>query len=72
MRSNTPAILPALPSTGFVRLPEILALFPVSESVWWEGVRTGRYPKGIKLSARCTAWRTEDIRALIENIGQAA
>ena len=72
MRSNTPATLPTLPSTGFVRLPEILALFPVSESVWWEGVRTGRYPKGIKLSARCTAWRAEDIRALIESIGRAA
>lgn len=67
--SNT---VSTLPSTGFIRLPEILAIFPVSESVWWDGVRTGRYPKGIKLSSRCTAWRVEDIRALIEKLGSAA
>lgn len=72
MRSINTATLPPLPTTGFVRLPEILALFPVSETVWWEGVRTGRYPKGVKLSARCTAWRAEDIRTLIDNISQAA
>ena len=72
MRSINTATMPPLPATGFVRLPEILALFPVSETVWWEGVRTGRYPKGVKLSARCTAWRAEDIRTLIDNISQAA
>ncbi len=54
-----------LPETGFVRLPEILAIYPISSSSWWEGVRTGRYPKAVKLTARCTAWRVEDIRALI-------
>lgn len=61
-----------LPATGFVRLPEILAHYPVSESVWWAGVRDGRYPKAVKLSARCTAWRAEDIHALIASIGKAA
>jgi len=70
--SKTKAILPTIPDTGFLRLPEVLSLIPVSATVWWEGVRTGRYPKGIKLSARCTAWRAEDIRALIDNIGKAA
>lgn len=66
------AIQSAIPDTGFLRLPEVLSLIPVSATVWWEGVRTGRYPKGIKLSARCTAWRAEDIRALIDTIGKAA
>lgn len=61
-----------LPETGFIRLPEILSVIPISATTWWEGVRTGRYPKGVKLSARCTAWRAEDIRALIDNLGQAA
>lgn len=60
----------SLPTTGFVRIPEILALIPVSESVWWDGVRNNRYPKGVKLSPRCTAWRVEDIRQLIESIGK--
>jgi prophage regulatory protein len=56
-----------LPESGFVRLPQILAVFPVSRSAFWAGVKTGRYPKPVKLSPRCTAWRVDDIRALIEN-----
>ena len=57
---------PALPDTGFVRLPQILALVPISRSAWWAGVREGRFPKGIKLGSKTTVWRAEDIRALIE------
>ena len=58
-----------LPRTGFVRLSDIIGPsrpIPVSKSTWWEGVRTGRYPKPVKLGPRITAWRVEDIRALIE------
>ena len=58
-----------LPKTGFVRLPSILAPLgpiPVSKSTWWAGIKTGRYPKPVKLGLRITAWRVEDIRALIE------
>lgn len=29
----------------------------------------GKYPAGVKLSPRCTAWRTEDIRDLVEKLG---
>jgi predicted DNA-binding transcriptional regulator AlpA len=66
-----------LPETGFLRLnqiignhkavPPIPAVIPVSKSTWWEGVRTGRYPQPVRtLGLRITAWRVEDIRALIE------
>lgn len=54
-----------LPELGFVRLPRVLALIPVSRSTWWQGVKSGRYPKPVKLGPRITAWRIEDIRALI-------
>ena len=67
-----------LPKTGFFRLPQILGnpkanppiqgLIPVSKSTWWEGVKSGRYPKPVKLSARTTAWRAEDIRDLIDQL----
>lgn len=40
-----------LPETGFLRLPEVLALFPVSRS----------------LGPNTTAWRAEDIRRLIHH-----
>ncbi|MDP1904520.1 MAG: AlpA family phage regulatory protein [Pseudomonadota bacterium] len=58
---------PALPETGFVRLPQILALIPISRSAWWAGIREGKYPKGIKLGSKTTVWRAEAIRALINN-----
>jgi predicted DNA-binding transcriptional regulator AlpA len=62
-----------LPETGFLRLPQIIgdtkrgipAVIPVSKSSWWEGCKTGRYPKPVKLGPRTTAWRVSDIRALI-------
>lgn len=66
----------ALPKAGYLRLPSIigdpkaeppiLPVIPVSKSTWWAGVKSGRYPPAIKISARCTAWKVEAIRALIE------
>ena len=58
-----------LPETGFVRLPDVLKVFPVSKSTWWAGVKDGRYPKPVKLGVKMTAWRVEDIRALIASYG---
>jgi prophage regulatory protein len=54
-----------LPETGFLRLPKILTLIPVGKSTWWEGVKSGRFPKPVKLGPRTTAWRAEDIQHLI-------
>jgi prophage regulatory protein len=68
-------------STGFLRLPQIvgnpkaeppiLALIPVSKSTWWAGVKSGKYPKPVKLGTRTTAWKVEDIMALIDRLGGA-
>jgi len=55
-----------LPETGFVRLPQILEIFPVSSSAWWAGVKSGRFPPAFKLASNTTAWRAEDIRTLIK------
>jgi len=64
-----------LPETGYLRLAQIIgnakaqppipAVIPVSKSTWWDGVRSGRFPKPVKLGPRTTAWRVEDIRAFI-------
>jgi prophage regulatory protein len=59
------------PRTGFVRLSSILAPIgpiPVGRSTWWAGVRSGRFPKPVKLGPRTTAWKVEDIRDLIERV----
>ena len=67
--------IPNIPEAGFVRLSQILgkpkanpplpAIIPVSKSTWWAGVKSGRYPAPVKLSERVTAWRADDIRALL-------
>lgn len=68
-----------LPETGFLRLPQIIGdpkaeppippIIPVKKSCWWAGVKTGRFPKPVKIgSGRGTFWRVEDIRALIESV----
>lgn len=71
-----------LPATGFLRLSQIIGdpkaeppippIIPVKKSCWWDGVRTGRFPKPVKLGTRVTAWRVEDIRALIEQVSRDA
>ena len=55
---------------GFLRLPEVLAIIPVSKTAWWEGIKQGRYPRGVKLAARTTAWPVSEIRKLIEELGK--
>jgi prophage regulatory protein len=55
-----------LPEIGFVRISQILKIFPIGKSTWWQGVKDGRFPKPVKLGRRTTAWKAEDVRALIE------
>ena len=62
-------------SDQFLRLPQILgnakanpvipALIPVCKTAWYAGIKSGIYPKGIKLSPRVCVWRASDIQALI-------
>tara|TARA_R110002167_G_scaffold103839_1_gene268248 strand:- start:4204 stop:4422 length:219 start_codon:yes stop_codon:yes gene_type:complete len=59
---------PTLPETGFLRLPQVLQLIPIGRSSWWAGIASGKYPKGVRLAPRTTAWRCEDIRQLLEEL----
>lgn len=73
-----------LPEAGFLRLWQIIGkratatskavppLIPVCKSTFWAGVRSGRYPKPVKLGERVTAWRVEDIIVLIEQLAASA
>lgn len=61
-----------LPETGFVRLRTILNIIPISKSAWWSGVKSGRFPKPVKLGANTSAWRAEQIHALIEELSSSA
>ncbi len=66
-----------IPQTGFLRLSQIIGkpnakspippLIPIGKSTWWNGVKSGRFPKPIKLGSRITVWRVEDIRKLLDS-----
>ncbi|MES2387856.1 MAG: AlpA family phage regulatory protein [Bacteroidota bacterium] len=58
------------PETGFVRLDAILKVIPVGRSTWWAGIKTGRFPKPVKLGGRVTAWKAEDIRAFMNSLSE--
>ena len=57
-----------IPNNALLRLPQVLALIPVSRSARWAGCKSGRYPKPVKLGPRTTAWRAADIAALLEKL----
>jgi predicted DNA-binding transcriptional regulator AlpA len=71
-----------LNSTGFLRIwhiigdpkaePPIPALLPIGRTSFLNGVKSGKYPRAYKLGDRTTAWKVEDIRALIVKLGGAA
>jgi prophage regulatory protein len=50
----------------------IIALIPVSRSTFENRVKTGKYPKPVKLTERLNAWRVDDINRLIESMAQQA
>jgi prophage regulatory protein len=56
----------ALPDDAFVRLPTVLAIFPIGKSTWWAGIKSGRYPPPIKLGPNTSAWRAGQIRQLLQ------
>ena len=58
-----------LPETGFLRQPQVLVFVPISRSTLWRRIQAGTFPGPVKLSARVTAWRAEDVRRWIAEQG---
>jgi prophage regulatory protein len=65
-----------LPETGYLRIWQIIgnkktnvpALIPISRTSFLNGVKSGRFPKSVKLGERTVAWRVEDIRKLVMSL----
>ena len=58
------------PAERFLRLAQVLTIVPVGKSTWWAGVKSGRFPKPIKIGARTTCWRLSDIDALVREYSE--
>jgi prophage regulatory protein len=59
-----------LTQSAFLRLPQILQLIPIGRSTWWQWVAIGKAPKGTKLGAKTTAWKTSDIQKLLDDLSK--
>jgi prophage regulatory protein len=51
-----------------MRLPQVLARFPISRATWYAGIKSGKFPKPIKLGERASAWRGSEVEALIQSL----
>lgn len=72
MQAYTPEDVSKLHPESVIRIPTILKIYPVSRSTWEIGVKSGRYPKPIRLSERGIGWRLKDILKLIEDSQESA
>ena len=48
--------------------PPIQPILPISKSSWWGGVKSGRFPKAIKIGANTTVWRENEVRSLVDEL----
>ncbi len=70
-----------LPETGFLRVWQIIGdrkknippLIPIGRSTFFKNIKDQKYPylKPIKLAKRTTAYRVEDVKRLITELGGA-
>ena len=67
MATETKTSFDNRPDTGYMRQWDIIpSVIPVSSATWWRGVKSGKYPKSVKLSERITVWRVGDIREFLK------
>jgi predicted DNA-binding transcriptional regulator AlpA len=53
---------------GYLRLVDVLTVFPVSRAKWYMGIESGIYPKSHPLGLRARGWKTADIKALVDGV----
>ena len=57
----------SLEGDGYLRLEDVLTVYPVSRSAWYEGIKQGIYPAPVPLGRRSVGWSRAAIRALVES-----
>ena len=58
--------IPALQGTGYIRMASLTKIVPLVPSSIWRLVKKGTFPKPVKLSENCTAWKVEEVRAWLD------
>jgi predicted DNA-binding transcriptional regulator AlpA len=55
-----------------LKLPDVLAIVPVSRTRWYEGIKAGLYPSPVHIGSRSVAWRSSDIKKLVDGFASNA
>lgn len=56
LRRPEAAISEEIPRAIYVRLPQVLARYPVAKSTLYSWIQQGRFPKPVRLGPRTVAW----------------
>jgi prophage regulatory protein len=56
------------PTAIFLNVDAIVRSLPMSKSTWLAGVKSGKFPKPIRLTPARPVWRKTDIDALVASI----
>jgi len=56
----------------FIRMRDLVKMVPVSKAHIWRLVQAGKFPRPIKLSEKCTAWKVADIEDWLKAKEEAA
>jgi predicted DNA-binding transcriptional regulator AlpA len=52
---------------GYLRLAQVLQIYPVSRAAWYAGIKDGIYPPPTQLGKRSVGWSRQSIRELVTN-----
>lgn len=55
---------PPPPARRLMTWNEVSQIVPIGRSTWFQGVKEGRFPPGVKLGSRLRAWWSDDIERL--------
>lgn len=62
--------LSQLPSEGFIRVRQVLQMFPISRTTLWRKVNAGEFPEPRKLGPKTTVWDIEELRAFKNSVSK--
>lgn len=64
---DTASPIEGVPLTGYIRQAQLIpSILPFSSPTLWRMVKAGKFPTPVKLSARVTAWKIEEVRAWMQ------
>lgn len=59
-----------LPPQGMSRASQILPLLPFGKSSLWKFIKSGQFPKPVRITGGITAWRNADVLAWLDEQGK--